>query len=104
MSKFDYSLAALDKGLTDEEVNDFEQEIADFQDAVTTTNLKKADADQLRVLYAQWLSVGRELYEVTMKVSAARALHETPPSIKEQVNPTLLSRLLGIFSRDRKGD
>ena len=103
MSKFNFSPEALDEGLTLDEIVEFDAKVNDFQETVRTVDLQTADADKLRELHNQWLSVGVELFHVSTKALAARAVKEVPQSVRESVGQSLFSQIKSIFDRFRGG-
>ena len=104
MGKFDFSPEALDQGLTEEDVQDFTDRTLEFKTAVAQVNLAEANAEQVREVYDSWLKVGQELFHIGTKLVAAKAVKESPPSVKKSIANTLLERLTPIFDRFRKGE
>lgn len=103
MSKFDFSPEALDKGLTVEEIEEFDIKINDFREAVNKVDFSRVEADQLRELHNQWISVGTEIFHVATKAIAGRAVKEVPPSVRKSLGQTLLAQITSVFDRFRGG-
>ena len=103
MSKFDFSPEALDQGLTEEDVNDFTDRTVEFKTAVAQVNLAEANAEQVRDVYDSWLKVGQELFHIATKLAAAKAVKESPPSVKTSLVDDLLARFGPLFDRFKRG-
>lgn len=99
MSKFDLSPEALDQGLTDEEVLDFTVKVDDFRDSVDTLNLATAEADQVRQLHAQWLSIGSELFQLASRIVGTQVVKETKAQVEKKITQTLQERLMATFGK-----
>ena len=98
MGKFNFSPEALDEGLTQEDVEEFDVTFRDFKVQVQRVHAEGANAENVVDAYRSWIKIGEKLLGIFGKVVAQKAVQVEPPNIRQRLTQAFQDRISPVIS------